>query len=200
MVLVPLDVVAMAGLVFAGSVVPVVPTGAVVTAAAALAMGGQMSTLIWVVVLGAGAAFAGDVVTFAVSRLGSGRLHRWSGAQGATAGRVSRLQERGGLLIVVSRLIPAGRMPTIAAAGVLKFPWPRFLLADGVGVALWVMAYAGLGVAGGGAFARPWVGALAALAAVLAIEGVLHGMRRLRGAHASQRDADLGVPAGRAAR
>lgn len=180
----PVDYLMVGALVFVGSVVPVVPTGAVVTAAAALAMGGQMRSLVGVVLLGAAGAFAGDILTFALSRLGGLRARRWVVRVGAQAldGRVRRLQQRGGPLIVASRLIPAGRIPTLAAAGTLGYPWLRFLLADGAGVIVWVMAYAGLGVAGGNAFARPWVGALAALAAVLVVEVALQAGRRVQAA------------------
>lgn len=180
----PVDYLMVGALVFAGSVVPVVPTGAVVTAAAALAMGGRMPSLVGVVLLGAAGAFAGDILTFALCRLGGPRARQWvvRGRAQALDGRVRRLQQRGGPLIVASRLIPAGRIPTLAAAGTLGYPWVRFLLADGAGVILWVIVYSGLGVAGGNAFARPWVGALAALAAVLVVEVVLHVGRRLRAA------------------
>ena len=58
------------GLVLLGSIVPVVPTGAVVGAGAAVATTTDNLSLPLVVLVAAVAALAGDLVTFAVCRFG----------------------------------------------------------------------------------------------------------------------------------
>ncbi|HVH22199.1 MAG TPA: DedA family protein, partial [Pseudonocardia sp.] len=63
--------------VLIGSIVPVVPTGAVVGAAAAVATTTAQLGLVPVVLLSAAAALLGDVVTFALARAGGPVALRW---------------------------------------------------------------------------------------------------------------------------
>ncbi|UOY00241.1 hypothetical protein [Blastococcus sp. PRF04-17] len=58
------------GLILLGSVVPVVPTGAVVGAGAAFAMTTNTLGLPLVLAVATSAALAGDLITFAVCRFG----------------------------------------------------------------------------------------------------------------------------------
>lgn len=160
-------------LVLLGSVLPVVPTGAVVSAAAALAMtsGGELSTLI-VVVLAATAAFAGDSITFAVCRVGGPRVLRWfRQSKNATAVEEARdrLSYHGARFLIVARLIPAGRIPSLLAAGALKYPWHRFLAGCAVAVTVWASLYALLGVISGGIFDNPTQGVIAAIVIVFVV-------------------------------
>jgi len=173
---------AVALLVFVGSVVPVVPTGAVVSAAVAYAAGAAGESLAAVLAIAALAAFAGDVLTFAASRLGGPRaLRRLARIDSAAVDRTRhRLARRGSLLIVLGRLLPAGRIPVLAAAGVLAYPWGRFLAADAAAAAAWTAGYGALGLLGGGAFAAPWAAALTAAALVLGLEAAIHLVRRRR--------------------
>src|SRR6266511_755792 len=68
---------ALFGGVLLGSIIPIVPTGAVVSAAAAVAAStGQMS-LPLVILLATIGGYLGDVVTFGVPRLGSAAAYRW---------------------------------------------------------------------------------------------------------------------------
>jgi membrane protein DedA with SNARE-associated domain len=68
---------ALFGGVLLGSIIPIVPTGAVVGAGAAVAMTTDHLNLPLVILLSALGAFAGDVVTFAVPRFGSEAALRW---------------------------------------------------------------------------------------------------------------------------
>ncbi|MCZ2830887.1 VTT domain-containing protein [Modestobacter sp. VKM Ac-2986] len=160
------------GGVLLGSVVPVVPTGAVVGAAAAVAVSGGQLSLPVVVLLSVLGAFLGDVLTFAVCRSGGPTAVRWV-ARHQQADRVAEVREQfrrhGWQIVVVGRLLPAGRIPVLLAAGALAYPWRRLLPASLAGATLWALAYALLGVASGGVFDSPLVATLIATGLVLLV-------------------------------
>ena len=160
------------GGVLLGSIVPVIPTGAVVGAAAAFAMTSNSLGLPLVLVVSTMAAFIGDVVTFAVCRFGGPKAVRWI-ARGQRAERIDEVRDQfrrhGWQIIVVGRLLPAGRIPVLLAAGALAYPWRRFLPADALAAFLWAVAYALLGVVSGGIFDSPLVATLLATVLILVV-------------------------------
>lgn len=164
------------GGVLLGSIVPIVPTGAVVGAAAAIAMTptGRLD-LVPVVLLSVAGALIGDVVTFAAAKAGSAAVLRWV-ARGQRPERLEAVRgqftRRGGWLVVVGRVVPAGRIPVLLAAGALDYPWRRLLPAALVGCVLWALVYTALGVVSGGLFDSPLAATLAATALVLVLTGV----------------------------
>jgi membrane protein DedA with SNARE-associated domain len=165
------------GLVLLGSIVPVVPTGAVVGAGAAVATTTDDLSLTLVVLVCTLAALAGDLVTFAVSRFGGPSAVRWV-ARGQHADRIEEVREQfrrhGGQIVVVGRLLPAGRIPVLLAAGALAYPWRRLLPASTVACVLWAVAYAALGVLSGGIFDSPLLATLLATLLILVLGGVLN--------------------------
>ena len=165
------------GGVLLGSVVPVVPTGAVVGAAAAVAVTTDHLSLPLVVLLAALAALAGDVVTFTVCRFGGPTAVRWV-ARGQHAERIEEVREQfrrhGWQIVVVGRLLPAGRIPVLLAAGALAYPWRRLLPASAAAGLLWAAAYALLGVLSGGIFDSPLIATLIATLLVLLVGVVLN--------------------------
>ncbi len=169
--------------VLVGSIVPVVPTGAVVGIAAAVAMTAGRLSLPAVIVLAAAAALAGDLVTFGVARVGSAAAVRLL-VRGHAPGQLAEMRERfrahGARLVVVGRIVPAGRIPVLVAAGALDYPWGRLVPAAALGCVLWAVAYAALGVVSGGLFPDPLVATLIAtgLALVVAAVTTLVGRRR----------------------
>ncbi|GAB3568245.1 VTT domain-containing protein [Amycolatopsis endophytica] len=168
--------------VLIGSIVPIVPTGAVVGAAAAVAMTGHLS-LPLVLLLATAGAVVGDVVTFAIARLGSDAAVRWLARGQAPERLVSarrRFERQGWMLIVVGRLVPAGRIPVLIAAGAVAYPWRRLLPATAVACALWAVAYALLGVVSGGLFDSPLVATLLAAVLVLLVTVVVNLVARRR--------------------
>jgi membrane protein DedA with SNARE-associated domain len=175
------------GGVLLGSVVPVVPTGAVVGAAAAVATSSGHLDLTAVLVLATLAAWAGDVVTFAICRFGGPAAVRWI-ARGQHADRISEVREQfrehGWQIIVAGRLLPAGRIPVLLAAGALAYPWRRLLPASLLAALLWAVAYALLGVVSGGIFDSPLIATLIATLLVLLVSAVLNlvGAARRRNA------------------
>ncbi|BBG00283.1 MULTISPECIES: DedA family protein [Pseudonocardia] len=188
-----------AGGVLFGSIAPVVPTGAIVGAAAATAMTTDALSLPLVLGLAFVAALAGDVVTFAVARRGSASVlaavagGRFGGER--TVARVVRLRdafaERGWLLVLVGRVAPAGRVPTLIAAAASGMAWAKLLPAVAGGAALWTLLYGVLGVLTGNLTDSPLVaaglavGLVAVVGAVSAVVGRLRTRRRERRARAS---------------
>jgi membrane protein DedA with SNARE-associated domain len=160
------------GGVLLGSIVPVVPTGAVVGAAAAVAMTTAHLNIVLVVLLATLAAFAGDVLTYGVARIGSDAAIRFV-SRGRTPEQLARARQRfavhGWQLVVVGRLVPAGRIPALVAAGTLGYPWKRLLPSAFVAALLWAVAYALLGVLSGGLFDDPIRATLGATGLVLLV-------------------------------
>jgi membrane protein DedA with SNARE-associated domain len=173
------------GLVLLGSIVPVVPTGAVVGAGAAVATTTDNLSLPVVLVLCTLAAFTGDLITFAICRSGGPSAVRWV-SRGQHAERIDEVREQfrahGWQIIVVGRLLPAGRIPVLLAAGALAYPWRRLLPASLLAAFLWAVAYAALGVVSGGIFDSPLIAVLLATVLVLLVGAVLNvvGARRRR--------------------
>jgi membrane protein DedA with SNARE-associated domain len=72
-------------------------------------------------------------------------------------------------VLLVSRLIPGGRVPVLLAAAFLGLPWRTFVIANLPACVLWSVVYAGIGVAGGSIFPEPWQGVIAAVVLILLI-------------------------------
>ena len=174
------------GLVLLGSIVPVVPTGAVVGAGAAVATTTDNLSLTLVVLVSAVAALAGDLVTFAVCRFGGPAAVRWV-ARGQHTDRIDEVREQfrrhGWQIVVVGRLLPAGRIPVLLAAGALAYPWRRLLPASSAACLIWAVAYAALGVLSGGIFDSPLLATLLATLLILVLGGVLNLVSSRRRRH-----------------
>lgn len=174
------------GLVLLGSVVPVVPTGVVVGAAAAYAMTGDSLNLPLVLAVATLAALMGDLVTFAICRFGGPAAVRWI-TRGQHAERIDEMREQfrlhGWQIIVAGRLLPAGRIPVLAAAGALAYPWRRLVPASLLAAFLWAVAYTLLGVVSGGIFDSPLMATLLATVLVLVVGGVVNLVSARRRRH-----------------
>ena len=168
------------GGVLLGSVVPVVPTGAVVGAGGAFAVTAHELNLVLVVLVATLGAWAGDLVTFAICRFGGPSAVRWV-ARGQHADRIEEVRDQfrrhGWLIVVAGRLLPAGRIPVLLAAGALAYPWRRLLPASFAAGLIWAVAYALLGVVSGGVFDSPLVATVLVLA-VGALTNLVSARRR----------------------
>jgi membrane protein DedA with SNARE-associated domain len=105
------------------------------------------------------AALVGDSVWYAAGRRGGQRLLafycRASLGSGQCVRRTQAYFDRfGPATVTLARLLPGIRAMTMPLAGSSRMPWPRFLAYDGVGVFLWVLTYALLGVM----FSHRWPG------------------------------------------
>lgn len=166
-------------LVALGALVPVIPTGALVSTAAVVAFHHQTLPfgLLLVFAVGAVAAFVGDVALYwlgqrgVASRNGSRWLEALRGR--ATPERLAqaqrKLDEHGVLVLVVSRLVPAGRIPVMLACLLARLPLRRFARGDAPACLAWAATYCLIGILGGSLFSEPWKGVALAVALTLLI-------------------------------
>lgn len=177
-------------LVALGALVPVIPTGALVSSAAVVAF--HQDSLPYGVLLvfavSALAAFTGDITLYWLGRRGvrSRNGSRWLGAlRGrATPERLeqaqARLDEHGVLVLVISRLVPAGRIPVMLACLLAEMPLRRFARGDGPACLAWAATYGLIGILGGSLFSEPWKGVALAVGLALLISAGPALWRRLR--------------------
>ncbi|WP_234320900.1 DedA family protein [Streptomyces katrae] len=177
-------------LVALGALVPVIPTGALVSTAAVVAFHHQSLPfgLLLVFAVAAVAAFTGDVALYwlgqrgVASRNGSRRLQTLRGR--ATPERLAqaqrKLEEHGALVLVVSRLVPAGRIPVMLACLLARLPLRRFARGDAPACLAWAATYGLIGILGGSLFSEPWKGVALAVTLTLLISTAPALWRRLR--------------------
>jgi membrane protein DedA with SNARE-associated domain len=181
------------GGVLLGSIVPVIPTGAVVGAAAAVATTTGHLSLPLVVLVASLAALIGDLVTFAICRFGGPSAVRWV-SRGQHAERIEEVRrqfrDHGWQIIVVGRLLPAGRIPVLVAAGALAYPWRRLVPAAAAACVLWAIAYSLIGILSGGLFDNPLIATLLAAVLILIIGGVLNLVSTRRRRRRAQREKE----------
>ncbi|WP_328619855.1 DedA family protein [Streptomyces sp. NBC_00354] len=177
-------------LVALGALVPVIPTGALVSTAAVVAFHHQSLPfgLLLVFAVGAVAAFTGDVALYWLGQRGvrSRNGSRWLEAlRGrATPERLAqaqrKLDEHGVLVLVVSRLVPAGRIPVMLACLLARLPLRRFARGDAPACLAWAATYCLIGILGGSLFSEPWKGVALAVSLTLLISAAPTLWRRLR--------------------
>ncbi|WP_329377348.1 VTT domain-containing protein [Streptomyces sp. NBC_01351] len=178
-------------LVALGALVPVIPTGALVSTAAVVAFHHRapLLGLLLVFAVAALAAFAGDVALYWLgqrgvrSRGGSRWLERLRVR--ATPERLeqarTKLREHGAQVLVVSRLVPAGRIPVMLACLLSELPLRLFARGDGPACLAWAATYGLIGILGGSLFAEPWKGVALAVGLTLVISVGPALWRRVRG-------------------
>lgn len=172
------------GVVSVGSTVPVLPTGAAVSAAAVLAVHVSPLALPVVVAVGGLGAYLGDAVTFAICRAGGEALTRRLGLlrrpwRLADAVR-QRLRRRPVTALLVSRLVPGGRIPVLLAAAVTGLGWRTFVVSNVAACALWAATYCAIGLLSHSVFPQPWQGVAAAIVIVLAAGQLAGWVQRRR--------------------
>ena len=154
-------------LVVLGALVPVVPTGALVSSAAVVAFHQTAPlALLWSSWWRRFAAFLGDVALYWLGRRGIGSKNgsRWLAktARAAPPERLEQAQEKlrehGVTVLVLSRLVPAGRIPVMLACLLAKWPLRRFARGDVPACLAWAATYQLIGILGGSLFDEPWEG------------------------------------------
>ena len=171
------------GVVAFGAVVPVVPTGAAVSGAAALAWHTQPFVLFLAVLAGAAGAYLGDLIMYGLCRVGGEQLARrlrWLRDEERLGGVQERLKENQVQVLLVSRLIPGGRVPVLLAAGFIGLSWRTFVVANAPACVLWALVYAAIGIFGGSVFPEPWQSVVAAVVLVVVITQVVSWVQRRR--------------------
>ncbi len=177
-------------LVLIGALVPVVPTGALVSSAAVVAFH-RAAPLSMVLVFATAslAAFLGDVALYWLGRRGmrSRNGSRWLEAIRARAPeeRLEQAQEKLAdhdvTVLVLSRLVPAGRLPVMLACLIADWPVRRFVRGNLPACLAWAATYQLIGVLGGSLFDEPWQGVLAAVLLTVLISVAPGVWRHLRG-------------------
>ncbi|GHG98389.1 DedA family protein [Streptomyces rubradiris] len=178
-------------LVLIGALVPVVPTGALVSSAAVVALHQRApysSALVFVTA--ALAAFLGDVALYWLGRRGmrSRSGSRWLAAIRARAPEERLAQARGKLaehgiaVLVLSRLVPAGRIPVMLACLMAEWPPRRFARGNLPACLAWAATYQVIGIVGGSLFEEPWEGVVLAVVLTVLISAVPGVWRRVRAA------------------
>ncbi|MFR9794292.1 DedA family protein [Streptomyces sp. MS06] len=180
-------------LVLFGALVPVVPTGALVSSAAVVAFHQPAQSapfaLALVFVTASLAAFCGDVALYWLGRRGmrSRGGSRWLETirERAPEERLNRAQEgladHGVTVLVLSRLVPAGRIPVMLACLLADWPVRRFARGNLPACLAWALSYQLIGILGGSLFPEPWQGVVAAVALTVLIGAAPGVWRRLRG-------------------
>ncbi|MEU5211560.1 VTT domain-containing protein [Streptomyces sp. NPDC020742] len=175
-------------LVVLGSLVPVVPTGAVVSSAAVVAFHHTAPySLLLVFVVASCAAFLGDVGLYWLGRRGSGSRNgsRWLARLRARAApeRLAlaqrKLHEHGVLVLVLSRLVPAGRVPVMLACLLAAMPLRRFVRGDVPACLAWAAMYQLIGLLSGSLFGKPWQGVVMAVGLTVVISAAPALWRRI---------------------
>ncbi|MET9649983.1 VTT domain-containing protein [Streptomyces sp. NPDC006460] len=182
-------------LVAFGALVPVVPTGAIVSSAAVVAFHHQTPyALLLVFLVSASAAFLGDVALYWLGQRGvrSRNGSRWLAALRGrvTADRLAQAQAKLDThqvsVLVLSRLVPAGRIPVMLACLLARMPLRRFVRGDLPACLAWAATYQLIGILGGSLFPEPWQGVVAAIGLTVLVSVIPALWRRVRG---TRRDA-----------
>ncbi|MEU1278100.1 VTT domain-containing protein [Streptomyces sp. NPDC005805] len=176
-------------LVSLGALVPVVPTGAVVSSAAVVAFHQTAPlALLFVFLVSSLAAFAGDVVLYWLGSRGvrSKNGSRWLEALRSRAApdrldqAQRKLSEHGVTVLVLSRLVPAGRIPIMLACLLARMRLRDFVRGDAPACLAWAATYALIGILGGSLFPEPWQGVVAAVALTVLVGTAPALWRRVR--------------------
>ncbi|GAA2603430.1 DedA family protein [Paractinoplanes durhamensis] len=181
------------GVVAFGAIIPIVPTGAAVSGAATLAFHEHHPlTILLVIAAGAAGAYVGDLVMYGMCRVGGEKLARrlrWLRDEEHLASVKTRLEKSPVPVLLVSRLIPGGRVPVLLAAAFLGLSWRTFVMANLPACALWATVYAAVGVAGGSIFPKPWEGVIAAVILILVVNQSISWWQKRREARAAPSEA-----------
>ncbi|MGW4385112.1 DedA family protein [Streptomyces sp. NPDC004685] len=177
-------------LIVIGALVPVVPTGALVSSAAVVAFHQTAPfSLLLVFGVSAFAAFLGDVALYWLGQRGMGSKNgsKWLAAirdrapEERLAQAQDKLAEHGVMVLVLSRLVPAGRIPVMLACLMARMPLRQFARGDVPACLAWALTYQLIGILGGSLFSEPWEGVVAAVGLTLLISSAPAVWRRLRG-------------------
>ncbi|MFG2497718.1 DedA family protein [Streptomyces sp. NPDC048441] len=176
-------------LIVLGALVPVVPTGALVSSAAVVAVH-QEAPFALLVVFGVSAlaAFIGDLGLYWLGQRGmrSKNGSRWLAAirDRAPEDRLTQAQEKleyhGVLVLVLSRLVPAGRIPVMLACLMAKMPLRQFARGDVPACLAWAVTYQLIGILGGSLFKEPWEGVALAVGLTVLISVAPTVWRKVR--------------------
>ncbi len=175
------------------AVLPVLPSETALVTVGVLAATGVFSLQASLVALAA-AAFAGDLLAFALGRSAAPRWERVRATatrRGAVMRGASAALGRYGVGLVASaRFVPAGRTAVTVSAGASGMRLPLFAVGAAVGSVAWATAFTLTGYLGGLAFAgNPAIGLLVGLGVVALVALLTEAVRQSRHDEPSSRPA-----------
>jgi len=182
----PLALLAIFAFVAFGSIIPVVPTGAAVSGAAVLARAEHPWELILVVAVGAAGAYVGDIITYGALRwAGEPLAHRvgWLRADDPHAALQqlrARIENNELRTLLVSRLVPGGRIPVLLAAALGGYPWQRYVSAAVLATVLWSLTYTVIGLIGDSIFPDAQAAVIAAVVGAVLLTVLAQLVQKLR--------------------
>ncbi len=180
--------------VLLGSAIPFVPTGEMVSGAAAFASHSRLNVVLIFVITWT-CSVLGDTAMLAEARLGARKLRPWIArrkfADRVTAAEVG-LTRNAFNAIVTGRLIPGGRTPIIVALGLSRFSLRRFMLFDTVACALWAGIYSTIGSIGGRIARHPVWAMVVAIAFAVSMGALVQQIARLVAWRRSRRAPEPG--------
>lgn len=182
----PLALLAVYGFVAFGSIIPVVPTGAAVSGAAVLARADHPWELVLVIAVGAAGAYSGDVITYAIlHRAGEPLAQRvgWlqkDDPQAALRRIRENIEKHEMRTLLVSRLVPGGRIPVLVAAALGGYPWQRYIGAAVFATLLWSVTYTLIGFIGDSLFVNSQVAVIVAVVAAVLVTVLAQAVKSRR--------------------
>ncbi|MCY1139296.1 DedA family protein [Actinoplanes sp. Pm04-4] len=145
-----------------------------------------------VLAVGTAGALAGQIAGYAVGRAFGPRLRTTRLGRRIGAARFDRaenyLSERGAPALVAVRFVAVVHAVVPIVAGVVRMPFGRFVLWSGLGTALWVGAFAGVGLLTAGADATGGLGLVLTAIGATCLGVVPFLARRLRRPATPRRD------------
>jgi membrane protein DedA with SNARE-associated domain len=174
------------GFVAFGSIIPVVPTGAAVSGAAVVARGDHPWELALVILVGAAGAYSGDVITYGVLRRAGEPLAQRIGwlqkddPQAALRRIRENIETHEMRTLLVSRLVPGGRVPVLVAAALGGYPWQRYIGAAVFATLLWSVTYALIGVVGDSLFVNSQLAIIVAVVAAVLVTVLAQAVKSRR--------------------
>ncbi len=163
----------------AGSaVLPPVPSESAMVAAMSLATAGKLSLILVCLASALGSAL-GDALAYGFGRVvrhrARHRAERTKRGQAALRWVREHGEGWGPGLIVGGRFIPGGTTAVGVSAGIIEYPFRRFMVFASVGAALWAVYGVGLAYLGRTAYpGNMWASTALAVALVFALSGLLH--------------------------
>ncbi len=169
-----------------GSVIPVVPTGAAVSAAVVVVSADHPWEIVIVIAVGALGAYVGDIITY-------GALRRWGEPLAQRVGWLQRDNPQAALArlregiernevrtLLVSRLVPGGRIPVLVAAALGGYPWRRYTTAAAGAAVLWAVVYAAIGLVGNTFIEDETAAVIVVVAAAIALTALVQLAQAVR--------------------
>jgi len=173
----PWSYVVVALMITGSAVFPPLPSEASMLTALSLALEGEL-LLVPAVAASAAGSIGGDLVAYGVGRVAGSRRDDARQGDGRIARAIAWVDERdeqwGPGLVVGGRFVPGGTTAVGITAGVVRFPFRRFVTFSLLGAALWTAYGVGLAYLGSTVFPSGWwVGTLVAVALGLAFAGLV---------------------------